>query len=120
MARTVAPLTDTQIKKAKQPNTDGLVKDYTLADGNGLHLLIKANGAKLWEFIYKSPSKNKRRKSTFGNYPQTTLSTARILRKKNIDLIKQGIDPIDQKKEDSKNLCTPRAFCRFALENTSL
>jgi len=31
MARTVAPLTDTQIKKAKQPNTDGLVKDYTLA-----------------------------------------------------------------------------------------
>ncbi len=39
--RRVAPLTDTLIRKSKIKETD-----YTLADGNGLHLLIQNNGIK--------------------------------------------------------------------------
>jgi hypothetical protein len=76
-------LVDTKIRNAKpKKNKDGLIKDYALSDGNGLQLLIKANGKKLWEFIYKSPTTLKRRKSTFGNYPQTTIITAREIRDK--------------------------------------
>jgi hypothetical protein len=38
--RTVKPLTDTQIKNAKPK-----VKEYNLADGQGLYLRIKPSGA---------------------------------------------------------------------------
>jgi len=71
---------------------------YILSNGNGLHLLIKPNGKKLWEFLYKSPTMIKRRKTSFGNYPQTTLKTARELRTKFQELISKGIDPVDNKK----------------------
>jgi len=27
-------------------------KDYTKNDGSGLYLLVKANGSKLWQFVY--------------------------------------------------------------------
>jgi hypothetical protein len=41
-----------------------------------------------------------------GNYPQTTLLTARNIRDKYKDLIKQGIDSIEhnQKEEDKKRI----------------
>lgn len=90
MARTVVPLTDTKIKNSKAKE-----KDFTLPDGNGLHLLIKINNTKLWEFIYTSPTTLKRRKTSFGNYPQTTLKIARDKRQDYHKLISQGIDPID-------------------------
>ena len=47
MARTVVPLTDSKIKNSKSND-----KDYSLTDGQGLQLLIKKNGSKLWEFRY--------------------------------------------------------------------
>jgi len=100
MARTVVPLTDTKIKSAKAKD-----KNYTLSDGQGLHLLVKCSGSKLWEFIYKSPVTLKRRKSSFGNYPNVTLVTARKKRAEYQELIINGIDPIDhfkQIKEDIK------------------
>jgi integrase len=98
MARAVAPLTDSKIKSAKPKVENGINKGYTLADGNGLQLLVKPNGKKLWEFLYKSPTHPKRRKTSFGNYPQTSLKNARELRDKYKSLIIQGIDPIDNKK----------------------
>jgi hypothetical protein len=55
MPKTTAPLTDTQIKNAKPKE-----KDYTLTDGNGLQLLIKANGSRLWEFRYTINGKRKK------------------------------------------------------------
>ncbi len=72
MPKILTSLTDTKIKKSKLK-----VKNYTLSDGKGLHLLIKTNGVKLWEFVYTCPTKHKRRKSTFGNYPDVTLDEAR-------------------------------------------
>lgn len=92
MGRTVVPLTDTKIKNAKD-------KDYTLADGQGLHLLIKKSGSKLWEFIYKSPVTLKRRKTSIGTYPNVTLVTSRKKRAEYQDLISNRIDPIDHFKE---------------------
>ena len=116
MARIVKPLNDSQLKNAKPKD-----KSYTLADGNGLHLLVKTTGTKLWEFIYKSPTTHKRRKTSFGNYPQITLSTARDKRNEYLNLVTKGIDPIDEKQnkkikilkinEDQKN-----TFKKVSLE----
>ena len=74
-------------------------KDYTVPDGNGLSLLIKTNGIKLWEFRYTSPTNLKRRKSSLGKYPDVLLTDARDKAKNNRELISKGIDPIDQNKK---------------------
>lgn len=82
-----AMLTDTQCKKAKP--TD---KPYKLTDGGGLHLLIKPNGSKLWQYRYKLYGKE----STFaiGNYPSVSLSLAREKMAQAKNMVKEGISPI--------------------------
>jgi len=42
-------LNDTKIKTLKAKN-----KNYSLSDGQGLQLLVKTNGSKLWEYRYTS------------------------------------------------------------------
>lgn len=74
-------------------------KPYTLNDGNGLSLLIKTDGTKLWEFRYTSPTILKRRKSSLGKYPDVPLTDARDKVKAYRKLVAKGIDPIDQNKE---------------------
>ncbi len=98
-------LSDTKIKTLRAKD-----KNYSISDGQGLQLLIKMNNSRLWEFRYTSPTilnknkKFKRRKTSFGNYPQTTLKTTRAKRNEFIDLINQGIAPLEQKKEDKLNM----------------
>ncbi len=94
MPRVITPLNDKQIQALKAKD-----KAYTKADGNGLQLLIKPNGSKLWEFLYQSPTQLKRRKTSFGTYPDTTLSKARDKRTEHIAKIRNGIDPLDEKQE---------------------
>lgn len=96
MARTIVPLTDTKIKNAKA--TD---KNYTLSDGQGLQLLIKTDGTKLWEFRYYSPITNNRRKTSFDLYPKVSLKSARDKRTEYQTLINSGIDPIDYYKAEN-------------------
>lgn len=74
-------------------------KDYTVADGGGLSLLIKVDGKKLWEFRYTSPITLKRRKTSLGLYPDVSLKVARTKAKEFRELIAQQIDPIDNNKE---------------------
>ncbi len=50
MARITKPLTNTEVDRAKAKD-----KDYTLADGKGLYLLVKFSGSKLWRFSYYKP-----------------------------------------------------------------
>ena len=49
MPKIVRPLTESQIVKAKP---DPLGKTIQLSDGNGLFLLIKSSGSKLWRMRY--------------------------------------------------------------------
>lgn len=96
-------LTDTKIKNLKPKN-----KPYTESDGQGLQLLIKPTGTKLWEFRYTSPTQydkngnKKRRKTSFGSYPETTLKTARDKRSSYLELISKDIDPTDKKQEEKE------------------
>jgi hypothetical protein len=64
MARKTKPLTDTEIKAAKPKDAD-----YQLYDGDGLTLLIKSSGSKLWQFRYYRPLTKQRTKQSFGAYP---------------------------------------------------
>ena len=50
-------------------------KDYTISDGDGLHLLIKASGSKLWQFVCTFDGK--RKKLALGIYPAVSLEKAR-------------------------------------------
>ncbi|MCQ3943952.1 MAG: integrase, partial [Alphaproteobacteria bacterium] len=47
-------LTDFTIRKAKPQN-----KPFKLADGGGLHLIVQANGSKLWRLKYRFAGKEK-------------------------------------------------------------
>ncbi|KLE11466.1 tyrosine-type recombinase/integrase [Aliarcobacter butzleri] len=85
-------LQDIQIKKAKP-----LEKEYFLNDGGGLRLLIKENGAKIWQFRYTL--NGQRKKTSFKTYPTVTLKEARTKRQEYQTLINSGIDPINHIKQ---------------------
>ena len=87
MARKTKPLTDTEIKAAKPKDAD-----YQLYDGDGLTLLIKSSGSKLWQFRYYRPLTKQRTKQSFGAYPAVSLSDARNLRnirKSRLEILKR-------------------------------
>jgi integrase len=88
--RQVTPLSDTAIKNAKPKE-----KEYTLPDGNGLQLLIKTDGRKVWEIRYTIEGKAK--KTTAGTYPETSLAKARLKRDELKAKVSDGIDPIKAK-----------------------
>jgi integrase len=71
-------------------------KDYKLSDGDGLFLLVKANGSKLWRMKYRVGSKEKL--LSFGQYPLVTLKEARDRTFEARKLLAGGIDPSDAKK----------------------
>ncbi|WP_116186195.1 integrase domain-containing protein [Pectobacterium aquaticum] len=90
MARLTKPLTDTEIKTAKPKEVD-----YTLHDGEGLQVLIKTNGKKVWQYRYFRPFTQKRAKLTFGPYPEITLADARQRRREARTLLTKDIDPYE-------------------------
>ena len=75
MPKIATPLTDTKIKTSKPKE-----KDYKLSDGQGLFLLVKTNGTKLWRFDFTFASK--RQTMSFGIYPEIGLKEARDKREK--------------------------------------
>lgn len=72
MPKSIAPLSEAQIRTTKRKE-----KDYKLYDGGGLYLLVYANEnrQKIWLFDYSF--QNKRKSISFGTYPQTSLAEAR-------------------------------------------
>ncbi len=85
MARIVKPLTDSKVRNAKPS-----LKEYNLADGNGLHLRVKPNGSKTWIYNYKRPHDGKRTNLGLGVYPSISLVNARALRDKCREQISLG------------------------------
>ncbi len=97
MARSIPPLTSTQVKQAKAKD-----KEYNLADGNGLMLRIKPNGSKIWLFNYYRPFTKKRANLGFGQYPDVTLAKAREKRTESRALLAADIDPQEHKSQYAK------------------
>ncbi|MEA5492769.1 integrase domain-containing protein [Klebsiella variicola] len=91
MARITRPLTNNEILKAKPRE-----KDFTLHDGDGLFLLVKTTGKKLWRFRYQRPNNGSRTNLSLGSYPALTLATARQIRDQHLTTLAQGMDPQQQ------------------------
>lgn len=95
MARMTRPLSHNEILKAKPQD-----KDFTLHDGNGLFLLVKTSGKKLWRLRYQRPASDKRTNVSLGAYPALSLADARQIRDDKLALLARGIDP--QEKEEQQ------------------
>jgi hypothetical protein len=79
-------------------NAKPKAKAYKLADLNGLHLLVKPSGARLWRFRYRFAGKENT--LGFGAFPEISLAEARGKRDDARKLVAAGIDPSQKKKED--------------------
>ena len=88
-------LSDTSIRNAKPR-----AKPYKLSDAQGLFLLIKPNGSKLWYMKYRIDGKEK--KLAFGAYPATALASARKMRDGAKSLLSEGHDPALKKQQDKQ------------------
>lgn len=106
MPKTVKPLTDTKIRNARYP------KDKTLFDGGGLFMIVTPKGGKWWRFKYTYTGKSKM--LSFGIYPDISLEEARERRLKARNLLANGIDPGEQRKEQK----TAAAIEQEAQQNT--
>ncbi|MBA7855023.1 tyrosine-type recombinase/integrase [Enterobacter sp. RHBSTW-00901] len=88
MARTARPLTNTEVLRAKV-----LERDLTLHDGDGLFLIVKTSGKRLWRFRYQRPATKQRTLMGLGAFPALSLADARGLRANYLALLANGIDP---------------------------
>lgn len=88
MARTTRPLTNTEVLRSK-----AIDKDLTLHDGDGLFLIVKTSGKKLWRFRYQRPVTKQRTMMGLGAFPALSLADARRLRADYLSLLANGIDP---------------------------
>lgn len=94
MAIITRALTNFEVKNAKSKE-----KEYVLYDGNGLMLIVKPNGNKIWHFRYKRPVTQKRTVVSLGLYPQITLDMVRDIHHGYLNDLNLGIDPQDRIKQ---------------------
>lgn len=97
MPKQIIPLNDNQCKHAK-PRT----KAYGLPDGHGLSLWVTPIGKKVWLLRYEVPYTNNRTTWVIGNYPATSLKSARGSAASYLTLLANNVDPREWKKEQDK------------------
>ena len=93
--RVATPLTDKQISAAKPRE-----KEYALWDGQGLHIIIRPNGSKLWrlQFVFAG----KKRLMGLGEYPDVSLLAARKKAHELRGIVAVGIDPVALRREEEE------------------
>ena len=84
-------LTDSAIRNARSP-----AKDTKLYDGDGLFIILKPSGSKLWRFKYRFAGYDKI--LALGQYPDLTLREARAKRDEARKLLANNVDPGAEKK----------------------
>ena len=101
------PLTDAAIRNAKPAD-----KPLKLTDGAGLYLEVTPAGGKHWRYRFRLAG----RENLFaiGAYPQITLADARKARDEARDLVKQGINPTQHRKQQ-KNATIEESANTFAV-----
>jgi integrase len=104
-------LTNIKVRNAKP--TD---KEYKLADGGGLYLLVTPSGGRLWRFKYRMHGAEK--KLSIGRYPDVSLSAARKARDTAREAARTGNDPAAAKRRDriAAKIAAGTTFGDVALE----
>jgi integrase len=88
--KVIKRLTDKAIKSAAPK-----AKDYRLSDGDGLYLVVQANGGKFWRWSYEFNGKEKL--VSYGPYSSVPLAKARELHAEAQALKRTGVDPAAEK-----------------------
>lgn len=91
MPKLAERLTDVKVK-----NTPPKDKPYKLAAGRGLHLLVKTDGSKHWQFRFRFNGKENT--IAIGRYPEITLANAEKQATQELELLAEGINPSERKK----------------------
>ena len=97
-------LSDMAVRRAKATG-----KAYALYDTLGLSLAVTVNGGKSWHFRYYWL--NKRKRISFGTYPEVSLVEARSLRDEARAQVAKGINPRVHRRQK-------RSAAKLAGENT--
>ena len=84
-------LTDVLIRSLRPES-----RPYKRADAGGLYLEVRPTGAKLWRFKYRYLGKDNR--IALGAYPEVRLAEARQLRDEAKRKLREGIDPLAERK----------------------
>lgn len=79
------------LKKLEARYATKRAKDYKLADGGGLYLLVRPNVSKLWRMKYRFDGKEKL--LAFGRYPDLSLADALLRRAEAKVALGKGADP---------------------------
>ena len=72
-------------------------RQFKLYDGDGLYLLVKPNGSKLWQFGFRW--NGKQRVASFGPYPEVSLARARDKRREARRQVREGVNPVRPKQD---------------------
>ncbi|MBR9653563.1 Arm DNA-binding domain-containing protein [Thalassovita aquimarina] len=104
-------LSDARIRALKPKE-----KPYKQSDFDGLYLLVKPNGSKLWRFKYRWHQKEKL--LALGKYPEVTLADARRKRDDARSLIANGEDPSSVRKDQKAREAAEQdaTFSKLAAE----
>lgn len=104
-------LTDATIEALKPK-----AKDYKVAAGRSLNILVKPNGGKYWRFKYLIAGKHKT--LSIGVFPQISVAQAIEAREKAKLLLKQGIDPSQAKQEAARSIpkINPKSVFRIDID----
>lgn len=104
-------LTDTAVRNAKPRE-----REYKVADGGGLYLLVTPAGGKLWRLKYRADGVE--RKLALGKYPAVGLGDARKARDAAKQSASAGVDPAAAKRREriARKLAAGTTFGAVALE----
>ena len=91
MPKLAERLTDIKVKNAKPKE-----KPYKLAAWRGLHLLVKNDGSKHWQFRFRFGAKENT--IAIGRYPEVSLAIAEKQATGALELLAGGINPSEHKK----------------------
>lgn len=89
------PLSDIQIRNLKPR-----AKSYKVSDFEGLFVLVKTNGSRLWQFKYRLDGKE--RLLSIGVYPDVSLAQARKAKEEARAKVAAGVDPSEAKQEKKR------------------
>lgn len=91
-------LTEAKIKKIKSKD-----KPFRVPDGNGLYLFVDKNGSKKWQFRFTWVKNGKKTRpwQSLGKYPIVSLKQARMKVIESHGLLEEGINPIQQQRNNS-------------------
>lgn len=112
MAKIIKPLSPVQVRNAKPKD-----KSYKLFDGGGLYLEVFPTGSRLWRMKFRQAN-GKESRLSFGAYPDVSLEQARQKREEVRKLKAEGIDPVENRKEQQAAKLAQVEAVRVQDENT--